>query len=73
MYLILTSLVSLVLGSCIPFMGNDPHNCHGRGIIAVLHGSCDTVREEMAIVDIRVVFFSVGLLFFSLHAHESSL
>ena len=54
-------------------MGNDPHNCHGRGIIAVLHGSCDTVREEMAIVDIRVVFFSVGLLLFSLHAHESSL
>ena len=38
---------------------NDPRKCQGRGIIAVLHLSGQTVREEMAIVDLRVcgVFF----------------
>ena len=57
MYLLLTSLVSVVLASCIPFMGNDPRNFQGRGIIAVLHFLCQTVLEDMAIVDIREEFF----------------
>ena len=37
MYLIYTLLVFVVLVSCMPFMGNDPRICQGRGIIAVLH------------------------------------
>ena len=37
MCLLLTSLVSVVLASCIPFMENDARNFQGRGIIAVLH------------------------------------
>ena len=37
MYLLFTSLVLAVLATCIPFMGNDPSNCDGRGITAVLH------------------------------------
>ena len=36
-------------------MRNDPRNHQGRGIKAVLQVLCQTVREEMAIVDIRVV------------------
>ena len=73
MCLLLTSLVSVVLASCLPFMGNDPRNFQGRGIIAVLHIFCQTVREEMAIVDIRVVFFLGWIAPFSLHVRESSL
>ena len=46
-------------------MRNDPRNFQARGIIAVLHVLCQPVREENAIVDIRVVFFfSVRLLLF---------
>ena len=61
MFLILTSMASVVLARFIPFIHgeyNDPRNFQGRGIITVLHLLCQTVREEMAIVDIRVVFFS---------------
>ena len=57
MYLFLTSLVFVVLASCVPFTANDPRNYQGRSIIAVLHFLCLTVREEMAIVDICVVVF----------------
>ena len=71
MYLLLTSLVSVVLASCIPFMGNDPHNFQGRDII--VHLLCQTVREEMAIVDTRVVFFFGWIAPFSLHVRESLL
>ena len=65
MYLLLTSLVSVVLASCIPFRGNDPRNFQARGIKAVPHLLCQTVREEMAIVDIRVVFFRLDSSFFT--------
>ena len=41
-----------------------PRNCQGRGIIAVLHRLCQTVREEVAIVDICVVVSSSRLLIF---------
>ena len=57
MPLVLTSPVSVVLARCIPFVGNDPRNFGGRGIMAVLHLlSSDSPGEEMAIVDIGVVF-----------------
>ena len=52
-------------------MGNDSRNFQGRGIVAVLHLLCQTVREEMAIVDIREVFGSIAP--FSLLVRESSL
>ena len=36
MYLLFTSLVFVMLASCKPFMGNDPRQYQGHGIIAVL-------------------------------------
>ena len=57
MYMFLTSLVSVVLTSGMPFMGNDPRNPQGH-YNAVLHHLCRTVRGEMAIVD-----FLVGVQF----------
>ena len=74
MYLLLTSLVSGVLASCIPFMGKDPRNFQGAPYhsCAASFFCCQAVREEMAIVDIRVVVF--GLITpFSLHVRLSSL
>ena len=73
MYLLLTSLVFVVLASCIPFMGNDPRNDQGRAIIAMLHLLCQTVREEMAIVDTRTVVVFGSIAPFSPHVRESSL
>ena len=32
-----TAVIFVVLTSCIPFIGNDPLNYQGRGIIAMLH------------------------------------
>ena len=64
----------VVLARCIPFMGNGARNFQGRGIIAVLHILCQTVREEMAIVDFRAVVFSIRLLLFQcMYVRESSL
>ena len=72
MPLVLTSPVSVVLARCIPFVGNDPRNFQGRGIIAVLHLLRQTVREEMAIVHIRVVFPVRLLLFHCMSASRHS-
>ena len=74
MYLFLTSLVFVVLASCVPFTANDPRNYQGRSIIAVLHFLCLTVREEMAIVDICVVVFGSIALFhwMSVSRHSES-
>lgn len=44
MYKLLASPVFVVLAGCIPFMGNDPGEYQGRGIIAVC-------TFDMAIVD----------------------
>ena len=56
MYLLLTSLASVVLSSCIPFMGSYSRNSQGRGVVGVLHLSSQPGRGEMAIADICVVF-----------------
>ena len=71
MCLLFTSLVFVVLASCIPFMRNDPRNCQGRGIIVVLH-LCQRGREDMAIVDICMVVLALTARS-SLHVRESSL
>ena len=32
-----TSMALVKLAGCVPFMGNNPRNCHGRGIMALLN------------------------------------
>ena len=55
MYLLLTSLVYVVLASWIPFKGNVRGKYQGVGIILLQCCTfCQTVREDMAIVDVDV-------------------
>lgn len=63
-------LVFAVLASCLPFMGNHSRNYQERSIIAVMH-HCQTVREDMSIVDVLWCFFC-SVIPCSLHVRESS-
>ena len=42
MYVLISSLVFVVLTSCILLIGNDARKCQGRGYLAVLHFLSDS-------------------------------